>query len=77
MKSKFRGVAKLLGVLIVVVFVCPYSIFSTSFAPGILVQIAIGGILLLTTFICWHFSGMSAQEIPENLSKSTATRSEK
>ncbi|MBB5318629.1 NO-binding membrane sensor protein with MHYT domain [Edaphobacter lichenicola] len=77
MKSKFRSVAKLLGVLIVVVFVCPPGIFSTSFAPGILVQIAIGGILFLTAIICWHFSGMSAQEIQENLSKSTATRTKK
>jgi len=63
MKSKLRGLAKVLGVVIVVVFVCPYSIFSTSFAPGILVQISIGGILFLTALLCWHFGDMSGQDI--------------
>jgi hypothetical protein len=77
MKSKLRGVAKLVLVLTVVVFVCPSSIFSTSFAPGILVQIAIGRILFLTATICWHVSGMSGQDIQETISKPTVRSSQK
>jgi len=43
MKPNLRVFAKVLLGIVVLVFVCPAPIFNLTFAPGILVQIAIGG----------------------------------
>jgi hypothetical protein len=54
MKPAFRVVAKVLAGIAGVVFVLPARLFSSSFAPDILVQIAIVGILGLVGLVCWH-----------------------
>jgi hypothetical protein len=62
MKPKLQIVAKVLLGIAVLVFVSPAPIFNLNFAPGILVQIAIGGILFLIALVCWHLGDRSDQE---------------
>jgi hypothetical protein len=57
MKRRIRVLANVLGGIAAVVFVCPSSLFACDFAPGILVQIAVAGILGLVALVCWHFDG--------------------
>ena len=68
MKLRFRVLAKVLCGIAGVVFICPASFFSTSFAPGILVQIAVAGVLGLVALVCWHLRDASGQERNEDRS---------
>ena len=53
MKPKLQIAKVLLGIaVLVLVFSAP--IFNLNFAPGILVQIGIAGILCLTALVCWY-----------------------
>jgi hypothetical protein len=63
MKRTFRVVAKVLAGIAGVVFVLPGRLFSSSFAPGYLLQIAIAGILSLVGLVCWHLGDASDQEV--------------
>jgi hypothetical protein len=62
MKRRVRVLAKVLGGTAAVVFVCPPSLFARDFAPGILVQSAIYGALILIALICWQVGDASDQE---------------
>jgi hypothetical protein len=62
MKRALRIVAKGLGAVALIVFFCPAKLFSTSFAPAVLVQIAIAGVLGLIGLTCWHLGDTSGQE---------------
>ena len=62
MKPKLQVFAKVLLGIVALVFVCPAPIFDLAFAPGILVQIAIVGILFLIAIVCWHLGDRSNQE---------------
>jgi len=62
MTCGLRIVAKALGGIAAVVFVCPARLFSRNFAPGILIQIAVAGIFGLIALMGWHVGDASDRQ---------------
>jgi len=56
MKRALYIIAKTLGVLAGLVFICPARVFNHDFATGMLIQTAIAGPIGLIALVCWHFS---------------------